>query len=257
MSTAQVRCKELENVDRIWHLRRTGLVDGISPSELSVIASVCEDRIYAKGAIIFDQGDPADSLFILNRGYVRIAIVNGNDREKGLGIYTTGSIFGEDILAQKYFQAQATAHEECWVSTISRDQFVGLMEQRACIALNYSKILSQRLLEARDDLRAHSFLNTERRLAKTLLKLAETHGKPVSGEKHVLKLKISLTHEQLARLIGANRPHLSNFMSRFKKRGWLLYQKGRLLINVQELERVLKPRLSRSAPRANCRFRCL
>lgn len=104
MSTAQLRCEDLANVDRIWHLRRTGLVDGISPSELSVITAVCEDRIYEKGEIIFNQGDPADSLFILNRGYVRIAIVNDSDQEKVLGMYTTGAVFGEDTMGpQEYF----------------------------------------------------------------------------------------------------------------------------------------------------------
>jgi len=87
MSTAQLRCEELVNVDRIWHLRQTGLVDGLSHSELNAIASAFEDRIYSKGELIFDQGDPADSLFILNRGCVRISIVYRNDREKILAIH--------------------------------------------------------------------------------------------------------------------------------------------------------------------------
>lgn len=125
------------------------------------------------------------------------------------------------------------------MSTISRDQFVCLLQQRGSIALNYIRILSQRLLEAREDVEA-SFLSTERRLGKRLLKLAETHGKPVCAEKHMIKLKIAFPHQELAHLIGANRPHVSTIMSKFKKRGWVLYQGRRLVLNVEELERVFK-----------------
>jgi len=239
MSTAQLRCEELVNVDRIWHLRQTGLVDGLSHSELNAIASAFEDRIYSKGELIFDQGDPADSLFILNRGCVRISIVYRNDREKILAIHMTGDVFGEDLLGPKeYFETQATAHEESWVSIIPRDQFVTLIQDRVSIALNYIKILSWRLSEAREDIASQCFFNTERRVANTLLKLARTHGKPIFGEKDMLKLKILLPHQQLARLIGGNRSHLSTIMSKFKKRGWVLYHGGKLLINVKELEGV-------------------
>ncbi len=246
MSTAQLRCEKLVNVDRIWHLRQTGLVDGLSHSELNAIPSAFEDRIYSKGELIFDQGDPADSLFILNRGCVRISIIHANDQEKILGIHMTGDIFGEDLLGPKeYFETQATAHEESWVSIIPRDQFVTLIQTRASIALNYIKILSRRLSEAREDIGAQCFSNTERRVANTLLKLAQTHGKPIFGEKDMLKLKISLPHQHLARFIGVTRPYLSTIMSKFKKQGWVLYHGGKLLINVEQLESVFGSRPAR------------
>ncbi|MDA2932806.1 Crp/Fnr family transcriptional regulator [Acidobacteria bacterium AH-259-D05] len=239
MSTTQLQCEELVRVDRIWHLRRTGLLDGLSLFELTTVVSACREQIYSKGEIIFHQGDPADSLFILNRGCVRISIVNSNDQEKILGIYMTGDIFGENVLGpQNCFRTQATAHEESWVSIISRDHIASLIQQRACVALNYIRILNERLLEARQDLGAHSFLNTERRLGRTLLKLADTRGKPIFGKKNMLKLNISLPHQQLARLVGGNRPHISTIMSKFKKQGWVLYDRRKLLINVKELERV-------------------
>lgn len=245
MSTAQLRYEEFEelaSVDRIWHLRQTRLIDGLSLADLNAIVSVCTDRIYPQGEMIFNQGDPADSLFILNRGCARICVVDAHDREKILGFYTTGDIFGEDVLGPKeYFGNQAMAHEECWVSIISRDQFVNLIRQRVSIGLNYVKILSQRLLEAREEIEAHSFLDTEHRLGKMLLKLAEHHGKPIFGEEDMVKLKISLTHDQLARLIGANRPHVSMIISKFKKKGWIGYQSRKLLINRNEIQRLLQP----------------
>ena len=59
MSTAQVQCEELVSVDRVWHLRQTGLMDGLPLSDLDAVLSACIDRIYSKGEVIFDQGDPS------------------------------------------------------------------------------------------------------------------------------------------------------------------------------------------------------
>ena len=236
MSTAQVRCEELVSVDRVWHLRQSGLLDGLALSDLNAVLSACRDRIYPKGEIIFDQGDPADSLFILNRGYVRISVVSPQSREKILGLYTVG-ILGENVLGpNEFFQARATAHEESWVSIISRDQFAILIQQRVPIALNYARILSQRLLEAQEDIKSHSFLDTEHRLGRLLLKVAERHGQPLFRNEAVVKLKIALSHEHLAQLVGGNRPHVSMIMSKFKRQGWIDYQGRKLLIHREVME---------------------
>ena len=166
MSTAQLRCEDLASVDRIWHLKQSGLMEGLSLEDLNAVVSACKDRIYSRGEIIFDQGDPADTLYILNRGCVRISVVNPDDREKILGVYTVG-VLGEDVLgSEESFQIRATAHEESWISTISRDQLIFLIRKRSAIAINYVKLLSQRLQEARQDIESHSFLDTEHRLAK-------------------------------------------------------------------------------------------
>ena len=71
MKTVRVPLEELKNADKLWHLRQAALMEGLTSMDLEVFASICLDRIYPRGGVIFHQGDPADSLFILNRGYVR------------------------------------------------------------------------------------------------------------------------------------------------------------------------------------------
>ena len=162
-----------------------------------------------------------------------------NDREKILGIYTAG-ILAENLLGpHQYFEVRATAHQESWVSIISLSQFLALVRQRGSIALNYARILGERLLEARQEIEAHSFMDTEHRLAKALLKLAEQHGQPVSGDQGLVKLRITLSHEHLARLVGGNRPHVSTIMSKFKQRGWIDYQGRKLLLHREALRRLV------------------
>jgi CRP/FNR family cyclic AMP-dependent transcriptional regulator len=236
MGSTSVRREQSPKVDRLWHLRRSGLLDGLTLPDTQAILSICKDRIYLEDEVIFDQGDPADSFFLLNRGCVRVSVRDSHDREKILDLYPNG-ILGENPLTQKpLFQVRATAHEDSWVSVIPRYQFTALIQERPAIALNYGRILCQRLYEAREDIQAHIFLDAEHRLAKTLLKLADNYGGPMSDQASVVKLRITITHEHLSHLVGANRPHVSTIMGRFKRNGRVSYLGRKLLIDRKKME---------------------
>ncbi len=188
MSVAALRFEELEGADRIWHLRQAVLLKGLSVPDLTAISRICSDRIYSKGEVIFSQDDVADAIFILNRGCVRISVVHPKGREKIIGLFKTGDVFGENILGQqKRRKVQATAHDECWVSAVSRDNFLRMMSLKPGLALNLIEILVQKLAEAQEDIGALSFLDTEHRVAKTLLKLAARHGKLTVADRNMVK----------------------------------------------------------------------
>ncbi len=236
MNGVALRFEELQGVDRIWHLRQAVLLKGLSVPDLTAIANICSDRIYSKGEVIFSQEDVADAIFILNRGCVRISVVNPTGREKIISLFKTGDVFGENVLGHpQRRKVQATAHEECWVSIVSRDNFLRMMSLKPELALNLIEILSHKLAETREDIGALSFLDTEHRVAKTLFKLAARHGKQTVTDRDMIKLTIPVSHEQLARMIGGNRPHISTIMFKFKKRGWVQYQSRKLLINTEAL----------------------
>ncbi len=243
MKTVRVPLEELKNADKLWHLRQAALMEELTSIDLEVFASICLDRIYPRGGVIFHQGDPADSLFILNRGYVRTSRGNSHQKEKIVSILKMGDIFGEEVLGpQKYREVSATAHEECWVSIISQKNLFQLLEKTPALSLNFIRILNRKLYHAHDDLQDLSFLDIQYRVAKTLLKLGNIHGTVMPSRGEIVKLKIRITHEHLASLVGANRPHLSMIMSRFKTEGWLDYQGRQLLINVEELKRLIGPK---------------
>lgn len=240
MRTVRVQREELKNADKLWHLRQAALMEGLTSMDLEVIASICLDRIYQAGEVIFHQGEPVDFLFILNRGYVRISGGNAHQKEKIVSILKMGNVFGEEVLGlQECRQISATAHEECWVSMISQKNLFQLLEKIPVLSLNFIRILNQQLYHAHDDLQDLSFLDIQYRVAKTLLKLGNIHGATMPSRGNIIKLKIRITHEHLASLVGANRAHLSMLMSRFKTQGWLSYQGQQLLLNVDELERFI------------------
>lgn len=233
----------LKNADLLWHLRRTGLVDGLDEADETTIAAGCTDAILDVNEVIYDQGDPPDRLFVVNRGSVRLTATAADGREMIVGVLGAGALFGEEALGgtEGSRRSRAVAHEECWVFSIGRDELRSLMLQLPRFAVNLVELLNRSLEEAREELEVFSFRSTEERVAGALVKLSSRHGREVVGEGSVRKLRIPVSHELLAQMVGANRPHVSAIMSQFRKRGWIRYQKRRLLIDVAELSGLAGP----------------
>ena len=241
MRTKQTRVEGLEDADRVWHLKHTAFMEGLSSTDLQAISEMCADRIYPKEKTICYQGDPAHSFFLLNRGHVRLSTEGPNRKEKILEILKTGDVFGEDILGpQESYQCKATAHDECWVSAISRKSLGRLLRQRPALYANLVQILNWRISEAHRELLDLSVLKVESRIGKALLKLGVDHGRPVLATPNFVKLRITITHEQLASLVGSDRTHVSMIMGKFRKRGWLNYEKNRIWIEAEKLRSFLR-----------------
>jgi CRP/FNR family transcriptional regulator len=162
-----------------------------------------------------------------------------NGRRKIVGILATGQIFGEEVfVSDSNYQTTALAHEESWISVLDRKTLLLLIGESPQLSLNLLQLLNERLMEARDEIETLSFSTTERRIARTLVKLSRKHGKRLFSLKPFRKLKIMMSHEHLAQMIGANRPHVSAIMSDFRKKGLIRYQRRKLLVNEQELARL-------------------
>lgn len=100
MGLAQPGIETLDTADRLWHLRQAPLLEGLSLVDLTAVAHVGFERLYHKGAVIFHRGDPADSLFILNRGCVRVSLFQADGREKILEILKKGDVFEKERRAE-------------------------------------------------------------------------------------------------------------------------------------------------------------
>jgi len=248
MSTAQLFIGKgehneiLKNADRLWHLQKTGLTRELSLREMHLLAESFIDRIFDKGQVIFRQGGDATALFFVNRGSVRLSAANAQGRERIMAVLGTGEVFGEEVLgAKRKRRTQAIAHEEAWISAVSRDTTIRLMNEIPALSQNLLLLFDQKLAEAREELETLSFSDTEHRIANALLKLSAGHGMKVLSSQFLRKLRIAVSHEYLAQMIGANRPHVSAIMSQFKKRGWIQYQRRKLLINIEELSNLVSP----------------
>ena len=242
MSSANMRLTDeepvLKNVDRIWHLQQTGLTEGLSLGDVRTLAGCCRDQLLNKNETVYSQGDQADEFYILNRGTFRLMVNSPSGRQKIVGILAAGHIFGEEVFVREGLrQTAAVAHEESWISAVEKDALMRVVGEIPPLGLNLLRLLNERLMETRDEIETLSFNTTERRIARTLVKLSRKHGKRILSTEPFRKLKIFMSHEHLAQMIGANRPHVSAIMSEFKKKGLIRYQKRRLLVNEEELAR--------------------
>lgn len=232
----------LKNADRLWHLQKTGLADGLSLRELHLLAAIFTDKILAKDQVIFRQGEDARTVFFVNRGSVRLSVANRQGRERILAVLGIGEVFGEEVLGEnRERRAQATAHQEAWVSLANREAVLQLISEIPILSRNLIHLFDRKLAEASEELENLSFTDTEHRIAGVLLRLSASHGMKVASSPSLRKLRIPTSHEHLAQMIGANRPHVSAIMSQFKKRGLIQYQRRRLLINTEELSELVSP----------------
>ncbi len=174
---------------------------------------------HRKNHQIFQQGDPADSIFYVHKGKVKLTVVSQQGKEAVVAILGAGDFFGEGCLAgQNLRMATATAMSDCSITRLEKAVVIRLLhEQPAFSELLLHHMLS-RNIRIEEDLVDQLFNSSEKRLARVLLLLAN-FGK--EGKPELVIPKIS--QETLAEIVGTTRSRVSFFMNRFRKLGFIQY----------------------------------
>jgi CRP/FNR family cyclic AMP-dependent transcriptional regulator len=183
----------------------------------------------------FTQGNPADSIFYLQIGRAKLTVVSKAGKEATIAMLSAGDFVGEESLASVggVHMATATAMTDCTTMKVERSEMIRVMHEEHTFSDLFLKFLLTRSMRTQADLIDQLFNNTEKRLARILLLLAE-FGKP--GEPEVLIPTI--TQETLAEMIGTTRSRVSFFMNRFRKLGFIEYN-GRIRVHKSLLNVVL------------------
>ena len=183
----------------------------------------------------FSQGDPADSIYYLQRGRAKLTVVSQNGKEATIMLLTTGDFIGEESLATmgERHMTSATAITACRALEIEREEMVRLMHEEPSFSDLFLRFLLVRSMRTQADLIDQLFNSSEKRLARVLLLLAE-FGKPGEPE----SLIPEITQETLAEMIGTTRSRVSFFMNRFRKLGFIEYN-GRIRVHKSLLNVVL------------------
>ncbi len=168
----------------------------------------------------FSQGDPADSIFYLQKGRGKVTVVSHAGKEATITILSAGDFVGESALAAVpgLRLSTATAISACTALKITRDEMVRVMHEQHEFSDLFMKFLLDRCMRIQADLVDQLFNSSEKRLARILLLMAE-FGQP--GGSDMLLPKIS--QETLAEMIGTTRSRVSFFMNRFRKLGFIDY----------------------------------
>ncbi len=174
---------------------------------------------YRKKRIIFAQGDPADSVFYVQRGKVKLATVSPRGKEAVTAILSEGFFFGEGCLAgQPVRMATAVAITECSIVEVKKTVMTRILHEEPEFSELFIAHLLTRNIRIEEDLIDQLFNSSEKRLARILLLLAN-FGKDARLDDAIP----NISQETLAEMIGTTRSRVSFFLNKFRKLGFIEY----------------------------------
>ena len=197
---------------------------------------------YRKDKIIFRQGDPSDAVFYIQSGKIKTTVVSEQGKEAVVALLGTGDFFGEGCLTgQQQRLATVSALTECVIVRISKTDITRVIHEEPAFAELFISHLLARNSRVEEDLVDQLFNSSEKRLARTLLILAN-FGKEGRPEPIIAKV----SQETLAEMIGTTRSRVSFFMNKFRKLGLIDYN-GSIEVHSSLLNVVLhdQPQLRR------------
>lgn len=175
---------------------------------------------YHKDQIVFSQGDPADAVFYILKGQVRVTMVSSQGKEAVIAIHEKGNFFGQRCLTGVPIRiATVTTLTESSIMRVQEATITRAIHEYPAFAEMFIIHLLNRSIRIEADLIDQLFNSSERRLARLLVLLAnfDKAGKLDSAV-------VTITHEILAEKIGTTRARVSHFMNKFRKMGCIDYK---------------------------------
>lgn len=191
-------------------------------------------RTYTVGQTVFDQGSPADAVFYVQRGKIKLSLLSPQGKEAVIALLGPTDFFGEGCLAgQRVRMSTATAIAPCVIVRVEKHAMIRALADRPEFAATFIAHLLSRNIRIEEDLTDQLFNSSEKRLARLLLLLAN-FGKEGVPEPVIPKLN----QQTLADMIGTTRSRVSFFMNKFRRLGFIEYNGG-LHVNSSLLNVVL------------------
>lgn len=190
---------------------------------------------FAKGAVIYAQGDSADTVLYLRKGHVKLSIVSRDGKEAVIGMLGAGEFFGEGCLAgQRVRMGTATARNGATVMVIPKASMQALLHNQPGMSDLFIAKMLARNIRIEEDLVDQLFNTSEKRLARALLRLA-CYGQPDAPSTVVP----AVSQETLAEIVGTTRSRVNVFMKKFRALGFIDDTHG-LRVNPSLLSVVLR-----------------
>jgi CRP/FNR family cyclic AMP-dependent transcriptional regulator len=214
--------------DRLAFLRTVPMFSGMDDVELVALARDLNRRSYASGESIFFQGDPGESVYVIESGRVRIYVHAEDGQEVSVVLYGPGDMFGEmSLLDGRPRSATATAMDDVVLLVLSAERFDRHLRDSHQLALNVMLTLSTRLRETTEAIRSLSSMDVNRRVVQKLLSLAGRQGVPVGQG---IRIRGRLTQQALASLISASRESTNRALRALSRKGLIDMRNGQIVL---------------------------
>jgi CRP/FNR family transcriptional regulator, cyclic AMP receptor protein len=177
---------------------------------------------FKKKETIFSQGDPCRNVFYIQKGGVRLSVVNESGKEAVVAVLGPGDFFGEGCLAgQPNRIGTATSIASTTALVIEKSEMVRVLHSEHEFSDRFISFMLARNIRIEEDLVDQLFNSSEKRLARTLLLLAR-YGKEDKAQRVLPKV----SQEMLAEMVGTTRSRVNFFMNKFRKLGFIKYNGG-------------------------------
>jgi len=194
-------------------LAQTDFFAGAHPDALAAVAAAGQEIHLIRGDVLFNEGDPSSTVYLVLRGRVAIALANPIDRRESVfALMEAGDLFGEmGMLDDGPRSALARALEPTSVLTIPYEQILQMFNDDPKLLWNVTRLLAQRIRATDEALADSVFLDVTGRTAKRLLELANGTD----------EFTLPVTQEELAGMVGASRERVNKAIASFIRLGWL------------------------------------
>ena len=211
--------------------------DGIGSHDLLTQAGAGRTTLQCqKHQILFSQGEEANAVFYVVKGWVKLTVVSTQGKEAVVSMLKSGDFFGEACLAEpRVCRTTAISLGASTVIRIDRTTMTRILQNEPRFSEQFLSHLVTRSVRIQEDLVDQLFNSAEKRLARTLLLLA--HFEREDNSETIIP---KINQETLAEMVGTTRSRVSFFMGRFKKRGLIKYNEG-VYVHPSLLNVVLAP----------------
>jgi len=217
-------------------LARAGLFQDVDPASAEVAAAQFEYIDVQRGQVIFHEGEPGDSLYIVLAGKVKLGRKSADGRENLVALMGPSDQFGElSMFDPGPRTTTAVAVTDSRLARMPKQALRQWITDRPEISEKLLRVLARRLRRTNNMLADLIFTDVPGRVAKQLLYLASKFGSMEGGQ---LRVTHDLTQEELAQLVGASRETVNKALADFASRGWLrLEGKGVVILDRDRLAR--------------------
>ena len=224
--------------NKLWFLKHIRLFDGISPSEMQEMEKITRMEEVKKRQPLYLPGDPSSNVYLLKKGRVKIANTASSGKEVTFDILDPGEIFGElDVLEDAPRSTSAETLDDALICVIPRKDFDQYLAMHPTVMFKLTKLIGLRLKKIQSRVEDLVFRDVPARLAHLLVELSKTEG---VAEKQGIRLKVKLTHQEMANLIGCSRETVSSTLGQFRDEGFLqLDGRTMTILDLKGLSRLL------------------
>ncbi|HZN20478.1 MAG TPA: Crp/Fnr family transcriptional regulator [Micromonosporaceae bacterium] len=217
-------------------LARSGIFQGVDAAAAEVLAKEMDLMEIRKGDVVFNEGEPGDSLYIVLSGKLKVGRRAADGRQNLIAVMGPSDMVGElSLFDPGPRTATATAVTDTRLARLRKQALRPWLTDRPEIAEQLLRVLARRLRRTNDALADLIFTDVPGRVAKNLLQMAGRFGTRDGG---VLRVTHDLTQEELAQLVGASRETVNKALADFASRGWLrLDGKSVIILDPERLAR--------------------